>query len=443
MRAEAARLVAAVRFEQRSLKSVLPEALDRINDSRDRALCEAMAFEALRWLPRYEFWLQQLLNRPLPEAARPVHALLLVGLAQLDAMKLADYAAISTTAEAARRLHQPHLVGLVNAVLRRFLRERDALQALALTDAVAASAHPRWLLEALQRDWPEQVETLTAHNNQQAPLWLRVNARKISLTDYQKLLTTQGIHSSTSTLAPNALRLQSAISPTALPGWDDGLVSVQDLSAQLAAPLLEVPAGARVLDLGAAPGGKSAHILETFPHLGELVAVDIEAARMTRVEATLARLGLKAHCIVGDAGTPESWWDGQPFQRILLDAPCSATGVIRRQPDIKWHRRQQDIAALVDLQARLLDAAWPMLDAGGRLVYATCSVLRDENERQIDAFLARTPAARAITLPPELGLAAGVGVQRLPEAEGGDGFYLAVLEKSAASGALIGAGQLR
>lgn len=443
VRAAAAGVIGAVRFEGRSLKAALPAALDGIKDGRDRALCEAIAFEAVRWLPRHEFWLQRLLARPLPKAARPIHALLLAGLAQLDAMRLADYAAISATAEAARILRQPRMVGLVNAVLRRFVRERGALEVAAMADPEAASAHPRWLLELLRADWPARADELIAANNRQAPMWLRVNRQRISRDDYRARLSAAGIESATCDIAPAALRLAQPLAPTGLPGWDDGLVSVQDLSAQLAAPLLAVGAGERVLDLGAAPGGKTAHILETFPALGELVAVDIDAARLQRVEASLARLGLRAHCIAGDAGAPESWWDGEAFDHILLDAPCSATGVIRRQPDIKWHRRAQDIAALVTLQARLLDAAWPMLRTGGRLVYATCSVLRDENERQIDAFLARTPDARAIALPAELGQAAGRGVQRFAQTEGGDGFFLASLEKKPALAAPAESGRLR
>ncbi|MCX7557608.1 16S rRNA (cytosine(967)-C(5))-methyltransferase RsmB [Xanthomonadaceae bacterium JHOS43] len=443
VRALAAGVIAAVRFDGRSLKAALPDALARLPDPRDRALCEAICFEAVRWLPRYEFWLTRLLERPLPRAAHTIHGLLLAGLAQLDAMQLADYAAISATAEAARTLRQPRLVGLVNAVLRRFMRERQALHAAAQANAEAASAHPQWLIDALQRDWPQHADALLQHNTEQAPMFLRVNLRRGSRAAYLAKLHEAGIEAiPADDLTSAALRLARPLAPTTLPGWHEGDISVQDLSAQLAAALLDVQSGQRVLDIGAAPGGKTAQILETFPELAELVALDVDAARLSRIETTLSRLQLSAICIAGDGGDPQAWWDGRPFDRILLDAPCSATGVIRRQPDIKWHRRADDIPALVAQQARLLDAAWPMLRPGGRLVYATCSVLRDENDRQIDAFLARTPSAHPLPLPETIGRPAGAGLQHFPQTEGGDGFFYAVLEKRNLRADADGAGSL-
>lgn len=444
VRALAAGVIAAVRFDGRSLKAALPDALSRLPDPRDRALCEAICFEAVRWLPRYEFWLTRLLERPLPRAAHTIHGLLLAGLAQLDAMQLADYAAISATAEAARTLRQPRLVGLVNAVLRRFMREREALRRAAQADVEAAYAHPRWLIDALQRDWPQQAATVLERNLEQAPMFLRVNLRRGPRTAYLAKLHEAGIEAiPADDLAPAALRLARPLAPTTLPGWHEGEISVQDLSAQLAATQLDAQSGQRVLDIGAAPGGKTAQILETFPDLAELVALDVDATRLSRIETTLSRLRLSASCIAGDGGDPQAWWDGRPFDRILLDAPCSATGVIRRQPDIKWHRRADDIPALVAQQARLLDAAWPMLRPGGRLVYATCSVLRDENDRQIDAFLARTPSAHPLPLPEALGQRAGAGAQRFPQTDGGDGFFYALLEKRGAGDDAGAADRLR
>ena len=441
-RARAAEVIAAVRFEGRSLRAVLPDALARLDDPRDRALCEAIAFESLRWLPRYEFWLGRLLERPLPAAARRIHGLLLGGLAQLDAMGLSDYAAISATAEAARTLRQPRLVGLVNAVLRNFVRERTRLVAALGEHAEARTGHPRWLLDRLTADWPQEAARIVEGNTIQAPMWLRVNRRRAAPAGYAAALAAAGIDAVPDAFAPQALRLARPLAPTRLPGWDEGAVSVQDLSAQCAAPLLDARPGERVLDIGAAPGGKTAQILETFDGLAEVVALDIDATRLARVEQTLARLGLSARCVEGDGARPDAWWDGETFDRILLDAPCSGSGVIRRQPDIKWHRRDEDIATLVRRQAELLDAAWPMLRPGGRLVYATCSVLRDENDRQIDAFLARTPTARAVPPPDDLGLRVGVGAQRFPQADGGDGFFYAILDKADAAGA-AGADGLR
>ncbi len=434
-RAVAAEVIAAVRFDGRSLKAALAQIPGTLTDTRDRALCEAMAFEAARWLPRYEFWLDHLLQKPLATKARAVHALLLAGLAQLHAMQMSPHAVISATAEAARTLRQPQLVGLINAVLRRFVRERDALDALAQSDAEAASAHPRWLLDQLRHDWPKQAESIVAQNLLQAPLWLRVNTRQIRVDAYRAQLHQAGIDSRDHALAPAALGLSKGIAPTRLPGWDEGQVSVQDVSAQLPVPLLQARAGERVLDIGAAPGGKTAQICEVFGPEVRVTALELDPTRAARIASTLSRLRLQARCVVGDGSRPEGWWDGQAFDRILLDAPCSATGIIRRQPDIKWHRRAQDIRALIALQARLLDAAWSMLRPGGRLVYATCSVLRDENDRQINAFLARTPSARATPAPSGLGQIVGPGVQRFAQADDGDGFFFALLDKSCADGA--------
>ncbi len=428
VRAAAARAILAVRFEGLSLKTALPRALEDLGDARDRALCEAICFEAARWSQRYERLLEKLTQRPLPPSARVVHALLLAGLAQLDAMRLADYAAISSTAEAARLLKQPRHVGFVNAVLRRYARERDELDAaLGDSDNVRYS-HPRWLTLALRRDWAEQADAILDANNHAGPMWLRVNLARITRDDYLAQLRAVDIEAEASAIAPSALRLDAGTSPTRLPGWDAGQVSVQDVSAQLTALALDAQPGERVLDACCAPGGKTAHILERTPAV-KLLGLDVDAHRLQRVRENLLRLGLGAELRAGDAGAPEAWWDRVKFHRILLDAPCSGTGVIRRQPDIKLHRRAADVVGLTALQARLLDAAWPMLAVGGRLVYATCSILKDENERQIDAFLARTPDAVAVALPDSFGHASGAGRQRLPGQDDGDGFFHAVLEK--------------
>jgi 16S rRNA (cytosine967-C5)-methyltransferase len=428
VRAAAARAILAVRFEGLSLKAALPRALEDLGDARDRALCEAICFEAARWSQRYERLLEKLTQRPLPPSARVVHALLLAGLAQLDAMRLADYAAISSTAEAARLLKQPRHVGFVNAVLRRYARERDELDAaLGDSDNVRYS-HPRWLALALRRDWSEQADAILDANNHAGPMWLRVNLARVTRDDYLAQLRAVDIEAEPSSIAPSALRLDAGTSPTRLPGWDAGLVSVQDVSAQLTALALDAQPGERILDACCAPGGKTAHILERTPAV-KMLGLDVDANRLQRVRENLLRLGLGAELRAGDAGTPDAWWDRVKFHRILLDAPCSGTGVIRRQPDIKLHRRAADVVGLTALQARLLDAAWPMLAVGGRLVYATCSILKDENERQIDAFLARTPDAVAVALPDSFGHASGAGRQRLPGQDDGDGFFHAVLEK--------------
>lgn len=429
LRVAAARAVRAVRFDGASLKATLPTAIAAFDDARDRALCEAICFEACRWALRYERLLPQLMPRALPPALRDLHALLLVGLAQLDALQLADYAAISSTAEAARGLRHPRHVGLINAVLRRYARERETLDASLRADALAQHAHPPWLAETLRRDWDALAPDILRENNLAAPLWLRVNRRRCDRVAYLEDLATVGIAAQSVAFAPEALRLEQSTAPSRLPGWSAGAVSVQDLSAQLCAQAVDAAPGMRVLDACAAPGGKSAHLLERCDGRLELVALDIDERRLRRVRDTLQRLGLEAETQVADASRSD-WWDGRVFDRILLDAPCSGTGVIRRQPDIKLHRRAADLTALTALQARLLDSLWPMLAAGGRLVYATCSVLKDENERQIDAFLARTPSARPLALADHFGRRSGGGFQRLPGEDGGDGFFHAVLEKA-------------
>jgi 16S rRNA (cytosine967-C5)-methyltransferase len=428
VRAAAAQVLARVRFAGESLKVALPARRDLLADPRDRALCEAIAFEGCRWMPRYEALLAQLLERPLPRAAGAVHGLLLAGLAQLDAIGLAPYAAIDPTAEAARTLRQPRLVGLVNAVLRRYLRERDALHARLADDPQFVHAHPQWLLEALRAAWPAQWEQIVAANNRQAALWLRVNRRRGDAAGYAQQLAAAGLQSRTEAGLPAALCLPASLAPERLPGWDAGLVSVQDAAAQRCAALLEARSGDRVLDACAAPGGKAAALLEAADV--DLLAIDRDPVRLRRVEQGLARLGLAARTLAADAGAPQAWWDGRPFDRILLDAPCSATGVIRRQPDIRWHRRAADIPQLAEQQRRLLAAIWPLLRPGGRLVYATCSVLPAENAQPIDDFLARHADARAIDPGPDCGHVAGRGRQRLPGEHDMDGFYYAVLERA-------------
>jgi 16S rRNA (cytosine967-C5)-methyltransferase len=429
VRAAAARVLARVRFDGQSLKAALPVQRDRLTDSRDRALCEAIVFEACRWMPRYEALLDQLLQRPLPLAVREVHGLLLAGLAQLDALQMPPYAVIDATAEAARRLRQPRLVGVVNGVLRRYQREKAELAARLAGDDEYRFAHPAWLLAALRQAWPDDWQAIVDANNRQAPLWLRVNQRQASVDDYREQLAALGIDARVQPGLPAALCLPDSLSPTSLPGWDAGRVSVQDGSAQMCVAALDAQPGQRVLDACAAPGGKAAALLEAVDGL-TLIALDRDPARLQRVEQTLRRVGAVATLHAADAAIPSDWWDGVGFDRILIDAPCSATGVIRRQPDIRWHRRAGDIVALAAEQARLLDALWPLLQPGGRLVYATCSVLPDENQQQIDVFLARHPDARAIDLGAGHGRVAGGGRQRLPGEDGMDGFFYAALVKA-------------
>lgn len=427
-RAESARALARI-LDGASLRAVLATLADG-GDSRDRALVEACVYAACREVFRYQALLRRLLAKPLPRGDREIHALLLVGLAQLDALGVSPHAAVDACVGAARVVGRARHAGLINAVLRRFQRERDALLAAIADDEEARLGHPRWWIDAVRAAWPDDADAVFAAAAAQPPLWLRVNPRRVDPDDYAARLLAAGHAVARDPHLRCALRLDAAPPPTRLPSWAEGLCSVQDMAAQRCVPALDLRPGQRVLDACAAPGGKAAAILEAVDRI-DLLALDADAARLARVGPALDRLGLAATLRCADAGAPSTWWDGQPFDRILLDAPCSATGILRRQPDIRWHRRAADIAPLVALQARLLDALWPLLAPGGRLVYATCSILPDENARQIDAFLTRHRDARAVPLDAALfGRDVGGGAQRLPGEGGADGFFHAALVRA-------------
>jgi 16S rRNA (cytosine967-C5)-methyltransferase len=428
VRAQAARVLETVLDGRRSLRPVLAAVLPTLPDPRDRALLEAICFTALRHRRRYEFALSQWLQKALPRKEARVHYLLLAGLAQLDALGLPPHAAVAATVEAVRELgHAPH-AGLVNAILRRATREPLP----ASDDPAIASSHPDWLVERLYRDWPDAADDILAGNNEAAPLWLRVNTRRASRTELVAAFRDARIECDSPSTPARALRLPKPVPVDELPGWRAGKFTVQDGAAQLAVEALAPQPNERILDACAAPGGKTAQIAEALID-GSVLALDVAATRLKPIEETLARLGLASAQVqvrLADAADPIGWWDGEPFDAILLDAPCSATGIIRRQPDIKWHRRESDLDELVGQQARLLDALWPTLRPGGRLLYATCSVLKAENEAQIDAFLARRLDAIAMQLDARYGRAAGAGRQRLPGEGGMDGFFYALLQRS-------------
>jgi len=426
----AAQVLDAVVHRGRSLKSELAAALPRLADPRDRALLEAIAFAALRGRYRYAPALHGWLQKPPGPNDGPLLALLLAGCAQLDALRLPAHAALDATVEAARALGRPHQAGLVNALLRRAQRE-------GFPPADPAAAWPEWLRRRVEADWPDQAVAVFAASAQPAPLWLRVNPGRVSRADYLAQLQAAGIAAVADPGLADALRVDEPVPVHALPGFGAGLVSVQDGSAQQAADALAPDRGARVLDACAAPGGKAAHLLERDPTL-ELLALELDPRRLPRIEENLRRSGVAAAPGAGgrvqvraaDATLPALWWDGFTFDAILLDAPCSATGVVRRQPDILLHRRSEDFDALVQTQARLLDATWPLLRPGGTLLYATCSILAEENAGQVQAFLARAPDARAVALADAFGHPAGPGRQRLPGEGGMDGFFYACLQKS-------------
>jgi len=412
-----ARVVARGESLDRSLERVALE------DTRDLALLRAIAYGTLRWHHRIQWQVTQLLSRPIAARDTDLAALLRVGLFQLQWLRIPEHAAVAATVGAAELLGARRAKGLVNAVLRRFLRERVDLEQRLPGNREAATSHPQWMLELLDRDLPGRTDEIVAANNQAPPMWLRVNERRMTRSHYLDLLAADGIEAQPSDTGSAAVILSEARATAVLPGYEAGLVSVQDGAAQLAAGLLELEPGQRVLDACAAPGGKAAHLLETCPTIGELLALDLDRRRLDVVAENLRRLGLSATLSVADAGDTAAWWDGRPFERILLDAPCSALGVIRRHPDIKVLRRAADIGELAKRQARLLRSLWATLARGGRLVYATCTVTREENRDRIAAFLAATPDA-------ELRMGDdGAGRQILPGEANMDGFYYACLDK--------------
>lgn len=431
-RLAAARALAAVLAGKASLASSLPTQLERVSD-RDKGLVQELAFGTARWQPRLSALALALLSKPFRKADQDVEALLLVGLYQLLYTRIPAHAAIAETVGCATALKKPWAKGLLNAVLRRAQREAETLLPTLEKDPVVLTAHPRWLQKSLKAFWPDDWLAICEANNSHPPFTLRVNQRVTSRDAYLAELLDCGIAGQATPFSKDGITLATACDVTALPGFADGAVSVQDEAAQLAADLLMLEPEQRVLDACCAPGGKTCHILESQSQLREVVAIDLEPQRLERVKANLERLKLKASIVAGDARAVDQWWDGQVFQRILLDAPCSATGVIRRHPDIKLTRQTDDIAALAQLQGELLDALWPTLAENGILLYATCSTLPTENTEVIAAFLQRTSDAQELPFQAAFGKAQPHGQQLLAQVGGHDGFYYARLIKQAAT----------
>jgi len=374
-------------------------------------------------------WLTALLDKPLKKRDRIIESLLVVGIFQLNDTRVPDHAAVSATVEATRVLRRPKMAGLVNAILRNFLRKRIA--DVETQDEEVIYNHPQWLIERLRTDWPDSWQQILAANNAQAPMWLRVNAKKDTAETYQK---THAIEGALFPGIDQAIRLNEPRQVADLPGFMEGQVSVQDGAAQIAAAWLLAKGTGRVLDACAAPGGKTGHLLELMDDEADLTAIDVDDARLAGVRENLTRLGLSATVLVADASNTDGWWDGECFDQILLDAPCSATGVIRRHPDIKLLRRETDVAALAALQKSILSGLWKLLRPGGRLLYVTCSVLREENDAVIQHFLQEQDdgvedrVLHAYNIR-DLMVEKAPGFQVLPGKEDMDGFYFACLEK--------------
>ncbi|MEO7068545.1 MAG: 16S rRNA (cytosine(967)-C(5))-methyltransferase RsmB [Rhodanobacter sp.] len=428
-RALAAKGLAEIAMRGASLRDVMERCAPRLADSRDRALLMALLSEGARWWLRFDAAIDGLLEKSLRHKDPAIHALLVLGLVQLEIMQLPSYAAVAATVEATRSLKRPQLAGLVNAVLRRWQRERETLLAKLDAQAQTRHAHPAWLATALAHDWPAQAETVLAANNHEPPLMLRVNRQHNTREAFIEQLQTAGYTAAAHPWLHDALVLPHSADVTRMPGFDAGAFAVQDGSAQIAADLLDLHDGLRVLDACAAPGGKACHLLERASI--SLTALEVDADRSERIRQNLMRLRLDATLTVGDAGKPAGWWDEQPFDRIMIDAPCSATGVLRRRPDVRLHRRASDIAAMHAQQRRILAALWPLLAPGGKLLYITCSVLRAENEATVNELLAEQADACAVPFTLPIGQAAGVGWQILPGDGDLDGMFYALLQKQA------------
>lgn len=390
---------------------------------QDRAALQDICYGTLRFLGQLDAVLDALLDRPLNDAS--LRELLRVALYQLAHTRAAPHAIVDHAVRASVKGGQSAAKGLVNAVLRNFLRRRDELLAAASLSETGRYSHPQWWIDKLRDQHPERYGEMLDQANRRPPLTVRVNSRRTSVAEYVERAKASGM--AARALGGSAVLFERPVPVDRIPGFAEGVVSVQDAAAQYAAPLLDVESGMKVLDACAAPGGKTAHILEHVD--ADLVALDNDAARMMRVQANLTRLGLRANLVCGDAADPSAWWDGQKFPRILADVPCSASGVVRRHPDIKWLRRPDDIARFAKRQREIVEALWQLLLSGGKLLYATCSVFSEENQAQIERFLERHRDARRLTLPGPHTNAQQLAGQILPD-DTHDGFFYALLQKA-------------
>ena len=431
VRANAALILSRLRQEQGSLATLLPSlSANKSSDPSAIALLKELSFGSCRWFFQLDSRLQHLLGKPLKKKDADIHALLILGMYQLEHLRMPDYVSINETVNATVLLKKVWAKGLVNGVLRQFQREL----ATGLPEPSEPSgrfSHPAWLIEQLRQDWPDHWQSILKAGNTQAPMTLRVNLQQVSRERYLEYLLDAGIDARAGSLTATAVYLLKPASVELLPGFDQGWFSVQDEASQLLPSLLRLEPGLSVLDACAAPGGKTCHMLETEPGLASLLALDIEARRLIRLQDNLGRLQLDSNkvSVVSADASKRDWWDEQLFDRILLDAPCSATGIIRRQPDIKLLRQAPDVLRLTQLQSELLDNLWQMLRPGGVLVYSTCSVLARENHQQIEQFLARTADAQELEIHADWGQRVQRGRQLFPNTGGTDGFYFARLTK--------------
>ncbi len=425
----ASRVIVRVLDGGQSLSEALETELPAL-PGRERALAQALSYGTVRWHGRLQALLAQLLSRPLKRRDQDIAYVIEMGLFELLYQRTPAYAVTAEVTELARVLGKPWAVGLINGILRRVVREQDALCAQLDQNPQVRHAMPSWLYARLAASYPQHLAALLTAINAHPPMTLRVNLARTTRDEYLQRLQAAGLAASAHSGVASAVSLQTPVDVQQLPGFAEGEVSVQDAAAQLAAGLLACQPGMRVLDVCAAPGGKTAHLLESVNGALDLTALDIDPQRLARIEAYLTRLGYRATVRCGDGQQPAPWWSGEVFERILLDVPCSATGVMRRHPDIKWLRRASDIEALATTQQNLLEAVWPLLAPNGVLLYATCSLLEQENEANLAAFVARHADAQVLPITADWGIALPLGRQILTGDQGMDGFYYARLQKA-------------
>ncbi|GLX78511.1 ribosomal RNA small subunit methyltransferase B [Thalassotalea insulae] len=423
VRALAAKCCYAVVDKGRSLADELPQLQEKVA-GKDKGLLQELCYGVLRYLPELEHSCRQLVTKPLKGKQRVVHFLILVGIYQIKYTRIPDHAAVSESVAATKPLKHFHLKALVNGVLRGFQRMSADGQS-EVADAIKFN-HPSWFINKIKQAYPSDWQQVLTANMAKPPMWLRVNQLQNSVAHYQEQLKQAKIDIELVDSNSGAIKLVTPVDVGSLPGFNHGEVSIQDGAAQQAAVLLDCQSGDRVLDCCAAPGGKTCHMLELTPGIASMTAIDVDENRLARVKENLSRLNLSAKTIAGDASDPESWWDGELFDRILLDAPCSGTGVIRRHPDIKWLRQASDIDKLVILQQQILTKVWSLLKPGGTLLYATCSILPEENCEQIQQFINKEPNAELVSLNSNSDT---IGWQILPNQQSMDGFYYAKLTK--------------
>ncbi len=427
VRAAAAQIIGQILRGQGSLSSLLPVIQPQVAE-KDRPLLQELCFGTCRYQPQLSAYVECLVDKPLRVKDSDIQALLLLGLYQLLHTRIPDHAALGETVEVANTLKKPWATKLINGVLRSFQRDKIKLDKLLSQNLAFQNNHPAWLEGILRKQWPAQLDEIIAANNSHPPFTLRLNTHHLSRDKYLAILSELDINAKATQFSPYGITLEQACDPRKLPLFAEGSLSVQDEAAQLSTDLLQLAPKMRILDACCAPGGKTGHMLEVEPSL-EVTALDSEERRLGRVRENLSRLGVNASILCGD-GTKQDWWDGELFDRILLDAPCSATGIVRRHPDIKILRSPEEFDKLAELQTRLLKNLWQLLKPGGVLVYATCSVLPKENTQIIEAFVKRHPDAVCDELAVEWGIAQPYGRQLLPNASGHDGFYYARLRKA-------------